>query len=81
MIVKSTKPVPGRCGHKAPRSSFVLSLELLVSCSLNKGCVCSFSGRGVQKNSSNLAIPAWDLTKTWGSEQGLHVCDGGQPFP
>lgn len=39
MVVKSTKPVPGRCGHKAPWSSFVLRLEPLVSCSLNKGCV------------------------------------------
>lgn len=62
-------------------SSSVLRLEPLVSCFLNKGRVCSFSSGGVQRNSSNLAIPAWDLTKTGGSQQVLHVCDGGQPFP
>lgn len=52
-----------------------------MSCSQNKGCVCSFCSGGVQKSSSNLATPAWDLTKTWGSKQGLYVCDGGQPLP
>lgn len=81
MILKATKPVPGRCGHKAPQRGFLLRLELLVSCSLNKGCVCSFSGKGVQETSSNLAIPVWDLTKTWDSKQALHICDRGQPFP
>lgn len=54
MIVKSTKPVPGRCGHKAPRSSFVLRFELLVSCSLNKGCVVPPLVRVCRKTAENL---------------------------
>lgn len=81
----STKPVSGRCGHKAPWSRSVLRLEPLVSGSLREGRVCSFLakcswGQAEQLESSSPSLTSPHLGAS--SKAGMDVMEdspGGIP--